>query len=297
MKNKGILIFFGLLLAVALACSAPVRLAAVVTETSQPSPTMLAATEAPTAISTSTDVPTTAEPTQPAPTTVPSDPPPTATSGPQCTVLKRLNFRKGPGTAYNPPVGVLDVNSEVVPKGYNPQGTPNGAWLQVLDPVANQIGWVIAASDSITCNIDMTRLPSVAVQPPPPPPAPQLTTGQVEGATETGKLKFAPGSFLMELVLFTPGKTANGENIKKVDFIIAKAGQNKPIYTRTESKPRYCVFGGDDQCNSWPQQGYGVYTWGSNGPQVEPGKYDVAVIARNGNGDEVCRWSLTLTIQ
>src|SRR5512142_2768893 len=103
------------------------------------------------------------------PTTAPAAP--TATTGPQCTVLQQLNLRSGPGTAYDPPLGAFQANTILVPTGYSASGAPGGTWVQ--EPASQQKGWVSAGSAYVSCNIDLTTLPAVVVEAPPQPPKPK----------------------------------------------------------------------------------------------------------------------------
>src|SRR4026207_2034663 len=121
---------------------------------------------------TSTIQPTQQPTLKPNPTTDPG-------TDPQCIVLQDLNLRSGPGTAYYPPIEVLPLNTKAIPTGYNPVGIPGGSWVQVKNLVTQQEGWVNAAPQYVSCNIDLTILPLVEVSAPPPPKLPSSTQSSV----------------------------------------------------------------------------------------------------------------------
>ncbi len=131
-------------------------------------------TQTPTQSQAATALPAATSPPQA--TTAPPTNAPTETPEAECNVLQSLNLRSGPGIAYNPPLRALPEGTRLRPIGFNPVGIPGGPWAQVEDPANNQIGWVSAGTQFISCNIDLTTLPSVAVAPPPPPPPPGRKT-------------------------------------------------------------------------------------------------------------------------
>lgn len=118
----------------------------------------------------------TAEPTA---TATPSPVPPTATilsgakdggaAGPVCLVAgNALNLRAGPGTNYGVTL-VLQRSEELDPIARS----SDGSWIQVVT-FDNIVGWVVR--DFITCqNVDLNRLPVVAVAPTPAPVPPTAT--------------------------------------------------------------------------------------------------------------------------
>ena len=106
---------------------------------------------------------------------------PTSSENASCTVLQDLNLRSGPGTAYNPPLTQLDAGTEFVPIGFEPQGVPGGPWVQARVESTNQIGWVSAGSQFVSCNLELSTLPEVEVPPPPKGVPPRIGTGAVDG--------------------------------------------------------------------------------------------------------------------
>ena len=82
-------------------------------------------------------------------------------------ILLDVNLRSGPGRAYQPPIGVLTLNTKVIPIGYAPVGIPDGSWVKVRNPETQQEGWITAESKYVSCNIALTTLPSVEVSTPP----------------------------------------------------------------------------------------------------------------------------------
>ncbi len=255
----------------AMACAAPAgdtatatpQVVTVVVEATQPPAPTASPTQAATATQSFTATP----------------PPPTATTGPQCVVQQRLNFRRGPGTAYNPPIGVFDTGTIVTPQGFNPTGIPGGSWVQVVNPANSQLGWVSAGSQFVSCNIDLARLPSVAVEPPPPPQPPSVSNSQPQGTFDgfQFELIFSTKS-LVRIALRADGTANDGDGVKNVKFIVQDK-DGKTIYEKTEGKAAFCIFGGDDpSCDAWPVTNYQL-TWGQGGPQAVDGTYKVRIEA------------------
>jgi hypothetical protein len=226
--------------------------------------------------------------------------PPTPATGPQCTVLKNVNFRKGPGTAFQPPLRELKAGAQVIPQGFNSQGFPAGSWVLVLEPVENQPGWVNMDPQFISCNVNLTALPQVAVEPPPPPPAPVVSNSQVDGEPNglEGRVEFSP-HFLMRMNVHGPDGSNDGDGIKRVTFTISDG--NGIVYQRTENNAGYCIFGGGEpDCNPWTQVN-GQNQWGEGGQPVKAGTYNVLIEAEphSANGDEsqFGRWFFSITVQ
>ncbi len=238
-------------------------------------------------------------PTRAIPTDTPAPPvlEPTATGGPQCTVQQQLNFRKGPGTDFNPPLASLPAGALLVPQGFDPQGFPAGAWVQALEPISNQIGWVSAGTQFITCNVDVTQLPQVAVGAPPPPP-PQVSNSQVEGdpGDMQAKAVFSP-LFLVQMQVRVQDTANDGDGVQQVVFTVEQNGAQ--VYTRAENTAKFCIFGGGEpDCNPWPNN-QGVYTWGDGGPPVQKGEYAVRIEAvpnANYSDRQGGSWHFTLTV-
>ncbi len=286
---RKIAVFVFLLASMSLACglpqgaAAPTQTPVVVTVVVEPSATPAAAAS-PTAAATPTNAPT---------ATLPG---PTATSAPQCTIQKVVNFRRGPGTAYNPPLRAFQAGATVNPQGYNPTGIPGGAWVQVVDPASNQVGWVSAGTEFITCSIDITALPAVAVEPPPPPQRPTVSNSQPDGSANglTAEFIYSP-EFLLRLAVRVDGGSSDGEGVKQVVFTVVDKKTKQQVYERTERNAGYCIFGGGEpNCNPWPVTNYAI-TWGDGGPAVVDGVYNVRMAAEGNNG-ESGNWNFDLTV-
>ncbi len=227
-------------------------------------------------------------------------PPPTATSGPLCTVLKNANFRTGPGTAYQPPLRALKTGTQVIPQGFSPNGVPAGSWVQALEPGENQVGWLNMDPQLINCNLDVTTLPQVAVEPPPPPPAPVVSNSQVDGEPNglEGSVEFSP-NFLMRMKVRDPNGSQDGDGIKRVTFTISD--DSGTVYQRTENTAAYCIFGGGEpDCNPWTEAN-GKYLWQPDGQTVKEGTYNASIVVEpsSANGDEsqFGNWFFTITLQ
>jgi hypothetical protein len=280
-RNLYLLIFSISLLAATLSCN---LLASTVTQaTPTDTPPEASPTLAP-AISTPAIAPTQTF------TAVPSDTPPeqTATSGPLCTVLQNLNFRSGPGTAYRPPVRAFEANTRLVPLAFNPTGIPGGPWVQVKEEGGDEIGWVSAGEQFVSCNIDLSSLPSVNVAPPPPPPPPKTDNSTPEGDAPDNLISeadFSSQYFVRMLAHDTSVGEKDGDGIDHVTFQVKDADGNQ-VYERTENTARYCIFGGGEpECNPWVLENY-VYKWEPGGEAVKEGNYELAVQIVATNGDE-----------
>jgi hypothetical protein len=244
----------------------------------------------------STDTPAATE-TQP-PQSTATNVQPTATSGPTCTVLQSLNFRKGPGTAYRPPILALPENAQVIPLGYNPVGVPGGPWVQVQYEAAGQIGWVSAGSQYVSCNIDLTRLPSVEIDPPPPPPLPQTTNSTPDGTFSLEfewRADFDSQYFLRFRVRDTTAEGDNdGAGIDHVEFTILDDNGDQ-VYQHTENTAGYCIFGGGEpNCNPWTLEDY-VYKWEPGGQPVQEGQYQLLVVV-TAESSEQSNWTYQVEV-
>ena len=227
--------------------------------------------------------------------------PPTVapTTGPLCTVLQDLNLRSGPGTAYNPPITALPANTEVIPISYNPVGYPGGSWVQVQDPASQKEGWVSAGLAYVSCNLDLTTLSSVAVEPP-QPRRPNARSSNEDGTCRSGAfydcdVLFSDGFPTQFIVLLDRQEIGSAEGVESVSFRVDQNGNT--IYSNTEETGAYCMFGGDGPCNSWVLEDY-VYKWESGGTPIEPGEYEVNIDAvATINGEFVdFHWEAIVTI-
>lgn len=93
-------------------------------------------------------------------------PSPEPTPTPEALVIvESLNLRSGPGTVYDPPIGVLhkgdilDVLGRII----------SNDWIQVLPANPDVVGWVRATPDLVQINVDLNTIPTI--QPPPTPTA------------------------------------------------------------------------------------------------------------------------------
>lgn len=253
-------------------------------------------TETPTQSQAATALP--ADTSQPQVTTVPPTDAPTETPGAECSVLQSLNLRSGPGIAYNPPLRALPEGTRLRPIGFNPVGIPGGPWAQVEDPANNQIGWVSAGTQFISCNIDLTTLPSVAVAPPPPPPPPRAQNSDPDGSFPDDLIFRADfdSRYLLRLFAYDQdtGETTDGAGITAVIFSVEDA-DGREVYSTSEETPGFCIFGGGEpDCNAWPLEDY-VYKWQPGGIRVENGVYTLNVRVVMDDGQEG-NWRYQLTI-
>lgn len=267
-----------------------------------PTPIVITATPA------STDTPTTATLSSPTDTPVPSatitSVEITATTSSSCTVLQDLNLRNGPGTAYNPPIGVLKADTEFVPIGFDPQGVPGGPWVQAQVESTNQSGWVSAGSQFVSCNVEFSSLPEVDVPPPPKGAPPRIGTGAVDGDGISDfrfSIDYNPDYFVRMYVfrsddedeVFSAGK--DGRGITSVEFIVTSLDEKVEYYKRTEGTAGYCIFGGGEpNCNPWIFEN-GQYKWNAGGNPVQAGSYLLTVIVTANDG-EVGKWLIDINI-
>jgi SH3 domain-containing protein len=226
---------------------------------------------------------------------------------PQCTVLQDLNLRSGPGTAYYPPIEVLPLNTEVIPIGYNPVGNPGGSWVQVKNPVTQHEGWVNAAAVYVSCNIDLTTLPSVEVSAPPlprPPSSAQSSVPDGNGFCIDPNSEYKCVGLFSDQSLFQFEIIRNGielgenDGVEPVSFTVSKIPSDDSlnkvvVYEKLENQMPYCIFGDNGPCNSWVFED-GVYKWIQGGTPVEPGEYEMEANATV-NG-ESSRWAVNFTL-
>jgi hypothetical protein len=94
--------------------------------------------------------------------------------------------------------------------------------------------------------------------------------------------------------------TYDGDGILGVRFTIFDA--NGQVYFREERTAGYCIFGGGEpDCNVWPSDDQGVFTWGDGGPAVVPGVYGVFIEVESESADpatesNVCNWNFDMTV-
>jgi hypothetical protein len=232
---------------------------------------------------------------------------PAPTSGPSCTVLQDgLNLRSGPGTAYRPPISSLAVNSLVTPLGFAPKGIPSGSWAFVQDSASQDKGWVNADAQYISCNVDVTALSAVAFEPPSPPSLPDTsqaspgpgTCGQGGIFSDNGDefdcaVVFSDNGFVQFKVLKNGEEIGKNGGVQNVNFSVDQNGDT--VYNHTESNAPYCIFGGDDRCNSWVLEDF-IYKWEAGGSVVEKKKYTVSITANLDDPSVNLFWSADIKI-
>jgi len=212
---------------------------------------------------------------------------PASTSGPSCTVLQDLNLRSGPGTAYRPPISSLPANSHVTPLGFAPKGIPSGSWAYVQDSASQDKGWVNAGEQYIACNVEVTALSQMAFDPPSAPALPNTsqvspgpgTCGQGGIFNDNGDeydcaVVFSDNGFIQFKVLKNGAEIGKADGVQSVSFSVTQNGDS--VYDHTEGNAPYCIFGSDNQCNSWVLEDY-VYKWEAGGAAVEKKEYTVKI--------------------
>jgi hypothetical protein len=93
-------------------------------------------------------------------------------SSPLCTVVTNgLNLRSGPGIAYEPPLKSLSQGTLLKPL----TRISDNSWIEAQVQDTNEVGWVGADAQFISCNIDISGL-SLGQIPPTPTPTPTSTS-------------------------------------------------------------------------------------------------------------------------
>ena len=191
----------------------------------------------------------------------------------------------------------METGTVVIPLGYQPVGFPGGSWVQVNDIARNQIGWTSAGGEFVSCNIDLTGLPSVAFQPPPTKQPPKTDPSAPLGDGPPNLVIDA--NFTSEYLLrFYAHDTNVGENdgkgITAVEFSVLDEN-GEEVQFNSEETAGFCIFGGGEpDCNPWELDN-GVYVWPSTGEPVHNETYtlNVRVILDDGNEGN---WNYELTV-
>jgi hypothetical protein len=258
----------------------------------QPTPIVITATPPP-----STDTPISPATARPTNTII-------ATPVPACTVLQDLNLRSGPGTAYNPPLDILKAGVDFTPIGFDPQGVPGGPWVQARIPGTNQVGWVSAGEQFVSCNLELATLPEVDVPPPPKAAPPKIGTGAVDGDNISSfrfSIDYNPEYFVRLYVFRSDDPNEefafnkDGRGITSVEFTIEDSDQNTIFYKSKENSSGYCIFSsGVSDCNPWPYEN-GQYKWSLGGEPVEEGNYKLTITVTAGDG-QVGFWFIDINV-
>ncbi len=270
-----------------------ISVAQTVAALSSPPPPDATTPPTPTLAPTATGAPTASEPT-PAPDTLPS---PTTANAPTtqagvCTVVNGVYLRSGPGTVYDPPIGLVGVDAQLIPLALSPIGYPLGQWVLVQVAGTDQVAWVSAGPQWIACNIDLAILPPADTIPPTPAPlasptptvTPFIARPDIDNDAPGGS--FPTGHVLGEVIVdptflfrmdvrdLNVGEF-EGAGIESAEFSITGNGVD---YFRRESTAGFCVFGGGEPtCNPWPVNSQGQFTWGEGGPIVQSGDYFASI--------------------
>jgi hypothetical protein len=108
-----------------------------------------------------------------------------------------------------------------------------------------------------------------------------------------------PDSLFRAVALDNRVGNNDGDGILGVRFSII--GDNL-AYTKIEETAPYCIFGGNERdCPPWPRDVAGRYTWGVDGPIVQPGRYHVLVEVfgtqpDSATGQDNCEWSFAMEV-
>ncbi len=236
-----------------------------------------------------------------------------------CSALTEINLRGGPGTIYEPPIGIIGAGITFRPIAYVPSGFPQGAWIQVEIAATGQTAWVTAGPQFVSCTVDPAGLPRPAFIPATPRPADQTPAPtpqpvaalppnlrNISGGTTTcpdhpdiaSEFPTVDPAFLLRVdaqLTYPPaGESGNGAGIDRVEFVVDGVD-----FSHTERVAGYCIFeGGEPDCHDWPRDAFGRLTWGAGGPLVVDGDYRITatVYPRPETGAAECHWNVLLTI-
>jgi hypothetical protein len=134
-----------------------------------------------------------------------------------------------------------------------------------------------------TFTLTPTEVPTDTPTLPPPPPPPSLTT-ETEGADRPTNVivsvSYSSHYFLrFGVFVQVTGEESDGAGISHVDFEVNRQSDGLPVYSRTESVPAYCIFGGGEpDCNSWTLDD-NVYKWSPRGEPLTPDVYSIFIRA------------------
>lgn len=260
------------------------------TQTPVPTPTPEAITATP--IPAPTEVPAAATPTEAVPVaTIPVETATAVFEPNACLTRQGVNFRYGPGISYNPPLRTLASGEPLAPLAFSATGYPDGQWLQVEVASTGEIGWLTADPQFVICNFALSSLPpATTILPTPtaqaaarPNVQEKATGGGVDSDPDVDFQYQYNKDFLLRLDIKNNHDLAdvdvNGRGISKVTFEVVNEATGITVYTHQEGTAGYCIFrGGEPDCQPWPQNGNGRYTWGEGGAEVEPGSYRVNVV-------------------
>jgi hypothetical protein len=250
--------------------------------------------------------PTTETPLEPPTATIAASidtPQPTTTTGPQCITLQNLNFRTGPGVAYRDHVETLSENTILVPLAYNPLGIPAGSWVMVQNPSNGKKGWVNAASQYVSCNLDLTKLAPLAVEPPPAPTPPRAASSVIDGTCGIGngtiydcEVKVNKNGIIQVKLQLDGENAGKSEGINNVKFVVS-ADDGTEVYNSVENNAPYCIFGDNGgECNFWLIEDY-VYKWYSGGEPLQEGHDVVNIYITTDNPSNDMFWKADYNVK
>jgi len=103
--------------------------------------------------------------------------------------------------------------------------------------------------------------------------------------------------YLMRIKAKKHGSSNDGDGMDHVLFTVNKKNGGK-VYSNKETSAKYCIFqGGEPDCNPWPKAN-GRYVWGSGGPEIVSGDYQVSIrAALKSDPSNESEWSFQITIK
>ncbi len=257
---------------------------------------------------------------------------PTRTPTPEpevCSVqVNRLNLRSGPGVVYDPPIGGIPRNAELIPLSRNAAG----AWIEVEVASNGQRGWVSSAPQYVDCTFEISELPlgiipptpiptptptptatpTVAASPTPTPPAFVILPGggdpgPFEGDVVAGAGTFSVGSsqptfrdrIYFRLLVKERGRSSDGDGVDRVEISVRfqpNNGNERQVYSRTERTPGYCSFGGGEPNCDVVRIGRDA-RWPDTDTPIENGNYEVNFsVVRDGENSPSANWRVPFVI-
>lgn len=103
--------------------------------------------------------------------------------------------------------------------------------------------------------------------------------------------------YLMRIKAKKHGSSNDGDGMDHVLFTVNKKNGGK-VYSNKETTAKYCIFqGGEPDCNPWPKAN-GRYVWGSGGPEIVSGDYQVSIrAALKSDPSNESEWNFSISIK
>ena len=244
--------------------------------------------------------------------------------------ISSLNLRSGPGVIYEPPIGGIPRNAELIPLARNADAT----WIQIEVATSGRKGWVSSAPQYVDCTSDPADLPlgvipptptattpptatptftptKIAAVPTPTPPALVILPGGGNQGPFEGDVVGEAGAFnvgsgqptfrnriYFRLLVKERGRANDGDGVDRVEIRVVYDPNNdgREVYSRTERTPGYCSFGGGEPNCNIVDIGRNA-RWPDTDIAIENGEYEVNfTVVRDGENDPSANWRVPFVI-